>query len=633
MDQNYRLTAENYRGQNIDQRLKRLNVVTGPKGAGKTTLRLLIQEALSNQTEDGKTARDLYRQYGNGETGYTIGFEKADGSLAIVRKAELTKKGTVTCKVSVNGSKEMSDKAAAGLLAAETMEPEDFYIGNFVNLSEEKQKNLLLSLLAKDEDIEAKKKVFADELDNSRVKETITGIRANSWIDFLLNSLEAAKTEKNSLQGEKQRLKKTTETAVELRSKNNPQNYQKLVDEKEALTQEKHEIEKAVVKEDGKREAFRKSQASIEEAKKKIDSYEQSLKSLQETQKEQEDFTEKASDLLNQKRKLQVRLEYLQAFLVAFSEGNVCPFAAESGVKCPVDLATKLEEMEKEAEEKQAAVIAIVKEVDKTNKDIKKQKALEKESEQLKAKIEEAKENKLAAERELDDLDMGQDVASQKMQLDTIDKKITTIQGDIVQAKEAEHAALMIEQARQRAENIEGELEAAKEDITTITVKIQEHLCTVIAPFEESVNEFLSQIRPAYKIRFFDEEGNYQPRCRNRKGAWASLKAISGGEKASYYPALLKAMYELKKPRFSVLLCENSEIDGDNMVNFLKGIQKSAGHIDLVLVNSWYRDFKAPEGWNRIELAAEHNKIEEGPDEDAGAEESNDDNESTAEMF
>lgn len=639
--QTYTLTAKKYRGQTFTRELQRLNVVTGPNGAGKTTLRLLIQEALSNQTEDGKTARELFEQYGDGETGYRLIFAKGDGSLEVCRKVDLNRKGSVACKVSVNGA-EMSDKAAVGLLAAETMDPDDFYIGNFVNLSEEKQKNLLLSLLSRNEDIEGKRKVMLGEIENKAIQEAMKKIEAKSWIDYLLATQEAAKQEKTSLQSEKMRLKKTTETAVEFRSEKTPKNYQSLIAEKETQNKEKHEIDKVIAKEDGKREAFRKHQASIDDSKKKSQAYEKALKEIEQALAKGEDFTKKIASLNNQKTKLQIRLESLQAVLLAFEDDKTCPFAAEAGVECPVDISAKLQEMEAEADEKQAEVIKLVKEIKAAEDGARKQKNQEKEVEQLKARIEEVKESRLAAEKALDDLDMGQDTASQKMQLENIDKRLKEITDNLSEAKEAENAVRMIEEARQRLELVEIEQESAKKDIETIAVEIQNHLRTVIAPLEDSINALLSQIRPAYRLRFFDDEGNYKPRCRNRKGNWASLKAISGGEKASYYPALLKAMYELKQPKFSVLLCENSEIDGDNMINFLQGIQRNATGIDLVLVNSWFDNFTPPDGWNHIKLeineekqdsqAKEDPDHDEEPEEDAGDNQP-EDTEATAAMF
>lgn len=604
MQELYKLVAKNYRGQSFTRELRRLNVVTGPNGAGKTTLRLLIQEALSNQTEDAKTARELYENYGDGANGYTIGFEGND--LAILRKVILDKKGSISCKVTING-KESSDKAAVALLASETMDAEDFYIGNFVNLSDDKQKTILLSLLSKKHDITAKKAVLLEEIETASIKKELQEANANSWIDYLINAMAMAKQTRSALQADKQKMSKATEAAVDMRTDKSPHNYQALQNERENLLKEKQEIEKAVSKEEGKREAFRKTQARIKELEQKIGEYQKALKDLEENFKKSQPCEEETQALATEKSQLQIRLEYLNQMLVAFGEEKACPFATGADITCPVDIEAKIKEMEAEQETGQSRLLAITKEMKILMENAKIQTAKAREIDQLKAKIEEATEGRLASEKALDGLDMGQDTASQQMQKDNIDKKLAEIDANTKDAKDAENAARLIAEAQSRKETIEAEWNTSKTDIDRIAIEIQNHLREVISPLEDSINGLLLQIRPSYRIRFFDSEGNYRPRCRNRQGKWASLKAISGGEKASYYPAILKAMYELKNPKFSVLLCENSEIDGDNMINFLNGIQQNATDIDLVVVNSWYDDFTAPEGWNHLKLEVQEN--------------------------
>ncbi len=602
-----KVTAKNYRGQNFSRDLEKLNVITGPNGAGKTTLRLLVQEVLSGQTEDGKLAKDLFDEYGpdNGgqEEEYTIAFEKQ--GLMVTRSSTKKKTGSVSCKVTVNG-KEMSDKASLGLLASEAMNPDDFYIGNFVKLPEEKQKKLLLSLLSQKDDIEAKKKVFLDQINTQSVKEEIQGIKKDSWIDFLIESVDVAKKRRSFLQSEKLKMNKTTEVAIEIRTEQAPQNLQSLQDDKKQKEAELKQTELIIATENGKREAYRKTEASIQETGKRVTQYENSKKELEKILEKAEDFESEIETAKAEKQQIQIRAEYLSQMLIAFGEEKKCPFAMETS-GCPVNIDEKVTEFEKEQETVQAQLLDKVKEIQKLTEKGKIPARQKKELEEITAKLEELKESKLKAEKDLDSLELGQDNEMRNKQVEILKKNIEEIEEKIKSAEEAEEAMKFVEKAQEKKKIVEEEWSSSKDDILFISCEIQKHLRKTIGPLEEKINSLLATIRPAYKIIFFDENGEYKPRCRNRSGRMASLRAISGGEKASYYPAIIKAMFDFKKPKMKIMLCENSEIDGDNMVNFLRGIQENSEDLDLVIVNSWYDNFTPPTGWNHIQLKVEDN--------------------------
>jgi chromosome segregation ATPase len=144
------------------------------------------------------------------------------------------------------------------------------------------------------------------------------------------------------------------------------------------------------------------------------------------------------------------------------------------------------------------------------------------------------------------------------------------------------------ETARVAATELEADLQKIKEDITATKSKRTELMAGTIEGIQNSISEAL----PAGKaIVRMDENGFFL--------GWAiygrekPYKALSDGEKATFNPALCKALGA------DILICEAAEADADRLAKLLEGLAK----LDVQsIVCTWFVPQEVPKGWNVVQL-------------------------------
>jgi len=591
-----KLRTENFNGKDLNLVLEDFNFLTGDNGAGKTTTLEAIRVALTGSSQQFKRTSDLFKYHCTpGADEFTVILETED--MLIERNFKMNAKGNVTQVLKINGEK--TSASGAALLLEKTFMPEDNYdIGNFLSLSEDKQQNLLMSILKVPDsthDMAEQLKKICGCHDVKLIIEKY--VAEENPVRFLANVVNDVRDLKNALHMKKQQYEKTDKTATEIKVE------QKAVENITDLEDKLKELEE-IIRHTIKEIAQHEQQArSAEQKKKQLDDCKARIESLQKAQSNFKTDSTDYEKLIQEKRDeyaaVKGRIEYLNLSIAAIGDGSVCPF---SGQPCEsIDLKATLEQQQNELDMKNCLLIELLQQGETLKEKKKASDALLKQQETVKRDLQIENKNSLQYEKEYTEMKQGfTDIDALKVKQKSKETEQHEVKERIKNAQAAREAQLVSMSAQDKKENVEAELEAVKEFLKLATEKRNRMLSKIVEPLEKEINSILFDTDERYSFRFF-HEGVYVLQGQNKNQQWVPVQSLCGGEKAVFMSALIAGFVNIKHVGQRIVLVEGSELDEAGLNQFMNGVAKQSELFDFVVLVSWHKPTGA-HNWNVIIL-------------------------------
>lgn len=579
-----RISLDGFKGQFTDQDLKKITVFLGPNGSGKSARLEALRFVLSGETGEAKTNQDLFRLYRpTGKDEVSVALDR-DGET-FTRTLTVDKKGTVKQEVRIGDGKPQSGTSGKTLFSEKFMSPEDFDLGAFFNMSNERKKSLLLSLLGTEKSADVFRSVVREKLQNSDVRAAFDRSHTESIETMLADMVEYAQGILNGLYDERRRYEKTTITGSEVKTENTAAtvDLETLRAEQNRLNAEYLETAKELAAVRGMSRATAKHTEDLKKTESRI-------KLLQEIAArkvtDQDDHAAVIAALETAINEAKGRLQFLNLIAAAFAEGR-CPF---NPVGCGIDLVEKMNEYQAE-EATLAETIGNNKAEIETHRHLKRRQEIETaEIKNAKEELDRARQQYKELEKSMNEIKSGGDPDALGVQADGLKASMDEIEKKIDSAILSREANLMIKKAAARMAALEPEIESIKSDVETLKDERIRMIRESISGVETEINAILSKIDPAFAFQFFNKKGDFELSGINSSGVRVSIGTMSGGEKAAYYSALLLALVNVKKCGCRILLADTSELDGPSLGRFVQALQANRDRFDLALVASWYAD-------------------------------------------
>jgi len=591
-----RLKTENFNGKNLDMELNGLNFICGENGAGKTTTLEALRVVLTGSSSQFKKTSDIFKFHCTpGADEFRIVFEHPE--MLIERSFKMNAKGSVTQTLKINGEKESASGAA--LLLAKTFMPEDnFDIGNFLSLSEDKQQNLLMSILKMPDSTETIAESLRKICGSQLIDEIIDKYASEeNPVRFLSNVINDVRDLKNALHLKKQQYEKTDKTATEIKVEQKAtENLVELEDAEKQLNITIKNLIKLIAQHEAQARAAASKKAQLDNVQKQIAQFQ---KALENFKPDTTDYETQIQEKRDEYAAAKGRIEFLNLSIAAIGDGSVCPF---SGKPCKsVDLKATMTAQQEELETLNNQLIELL----TVGETLKGKKAaaesLNRQHDKAKTELDVAQKNALLYEKEYNEMKQGfTDVEALKAQQGKHETDLRDVKERIKSAQAAREAQLVSMAAQDKKEDVVAELEAVKEFIKLATSKRNAIIEALVKPLEKEICCILFDTDERYSFRFF-HEGQYVLQAQNKRQQWVPVQSLCGGEKAVFLTAMLAGFINIKEVGQRIVLVEGSELDGEGIENFLKGVAKQSDSFDTVVCASWHRPMDM-HNWNCIEL-------------------------------
>lgn len=588
-----KLFLDGFKGQYAEHFLGRINVFLGPNGSGKSSRLEAVRFLLSGETGEAKTNQELYRLYhpaGKDGAEIKVGLEVVEGAEgridAFERRLAVTKKGAVNQEVTINQGKAQSGTSAKSFFSEKFMSPEDFDLGHFFGLSDERKKSLLLSLVGSGKSLDVFRTMIREKLSNTEIRSALDG-RTDNVEALLTGTLDRAVEILNGLRAEHLRHEKTAATSSETKVQESAP-----VEDLDSLTKERERVNKEYLetaKQLAKIQGTIRSAAKYTEDLKTVEARIKALQPVAAKVIQAQNFDQEIHNREVVINECKGRLQFIAMISEAFGSGQ-CPFGFGEGVKCPVNVEERLKQYKAEEETTAETIGTNKAQIDEIKQAKRRHEIEDHEVEQARAELTRQQEQYKELEKKTNEIKDGAgDPDALGVQADGLEADLEKIESRIKSAILAREAGLLTKKSLERMTQIEPEIEAAKFDIETLKAERSRIIMESIGPVESTINEILKGIDPAFRFSFFRED-RFELVGVNAAGATVNVAAMSGGEKAAYYAALLLALLNVKRSGCRILLSDMSELDGPSLGRFVRALQQHRDRFDLAFVASWYMD-------------------------------------------
>lgn len=606
-----KIKARNFKLNSFEYDIEPVTIVTGDVGKGKSAILEAIQLAhLGFIPHVGKKASTLMELSPSKRLEVSLhgNIPESEKAFEITRRIEGT---TKRAKSELSSNLGTDDEIKQNL----GQNPVVFDINEFMNLSENKARDFLFSILPTQFNSEDKESVFSyfnpEDLKEIE-KQTMPQMIIAKSIEIANDHLKKARSDKKEYAATQKQLADRNLELADIPGQ--------LKEKREELDRKTSELLELSKKQDGSRELREIIEKELINAEKQLMSLdddqpniEKELKSLKDKCADLKENIDRRKSKILDLDKEKYLIDIINVFDGSINAGDTCPTCKrkfttddiETLKKNKMKFAMLIADIEEKIERLKGEITVIEKNQTNLERECKeterKKDANEHQRETLKNLIE-ANKTKINAMPPVETESDLENIEKQKKMLTDDTKHLQTEIETLIRKKETagnvEEAAENLKTAR----HAENEWKQAIKVLRELMAKL---LSSSIAPFKEIFNEILSEIWPQakFELSFFDE--NLKPEfIANVSGR--SFLALSDGQKAIFGLAWMTAIQKMYNAPLRYILIDRGEALNNLIEKFLAGAKKcvDAGYLHYVVIAAGFSDYHSPtiDGVKHIDL-------------------------------